>query len=227
MLFRSYDISEDAFDGASAKVIDVANRVQIAINNAYDVYAMKFHNAPDHQFIIKQENVARRGFWVKKKRYAQHMINEEGVSVDKIDIKGLDVVRSSFPQAFRDTMKEILDAILKDKTNVEVNKILTDFKAQINQSDFKDIVIPTSVKNLTKYDPAHRSVFKFVKGTPAHVKAALAYNDYLTLNNLVGTRKIEDGDKIVWAYLGPNKYYLESIALTMEGDPDEDRKSVV
>ena len=216
-----YDINADTFENASSKVIDVANRVQVAINNAYNIYAMKFHNAPDHQFIIKQENVARRGFWVKKKRYAQHMINEEGVPVDKIDIKGLDVVRSSFPQAFRDTMKAILDAILKDKTSVEVNKILIDFKSQINNSDFEDIVIPTSVKNLTKYDPETRSVFKFEKGTPAHVKAALAYNDYLTLNGLLGTRKIENGDKIVWVYLGPNKYYLESIALTMEGDPVE------
>ena len=38
--------------------------------------------------------------WVMdcKKRYAQWIISDNGVPVDKLDVKGLDVKRSSFPK---------------------------------------------------------------------------------------------------------------------------------
>jgi DNA polymerase elongation subunit (family B) len=55
-----------------------------------------------------------------KKRYAQWVIFKEGKPTDKLDIKGLDVVRSSFPEDFKKIMKETLWLIFlkneKDKT---------------------------------------------------------------------------------------------------------------
>ncbi len=36
-----------------------------------------------------------------------HMILKNGIPCDKLDVKGLDVVRSSFPKAFQDFMASL------------------------------------------------------------------------------------------------------------------------
>ena len=79
----------------------------------------KFHNLDSHLFDIKQETIARSGIWIAKKRYAQWIINSEGNAVNKLDVKGLDVVRSSFPPAFRKFMAEVLHDILNDIEEID------------------------------------------------------------------------------------------------------------
>ncbi len=64
--------------------------------------------------ILNKENVAKAGLWIAKKRYAQWIINVEGHTVSKLDVKGLDVVRSSFPPSFRKFMAQVLEDILND-----------------------------------------------------------------------------------------------------------------
>lgn len=215
----NYDLNEDTFENASANVIRVAGELQKEINSMYDIYAKRFHNCDTHFLSIKQENVARRGIWIKKKRYAQHIINEEGVPVNYIDVKGLDSVRSNFPQAFRDVMNAIITGILHDKTMDEVTDILLNFKDELPAASFDDVTIPTSVKDITKYNPSTRDMFHFIKSTPAHVKAALAYNDFLKLHDMEGEKQIADGDKIVWAYLAENELGIVALALKNEDDP--------
>ena len=217
-----YDPDNDEFESASKKVIAVAKEVQDLINNAYDIYAKRFHNCEEHYFKIKQENVARRGFWVgAKKRYAQHIINEEGVSVNKYDFKGLDVVRSDFPSAFRVIMKQLVIDILNDKGAESISKTLQEFRSDFNDKDIEEAMKPTSVKNLAKYNPPGRTPFSFVPATPIHVKAALAYNDALATLGYTGQRGIVSGDKIMWAYIGPNRFGINAIALGFEDDPKE------
>jgi DNA polymerase I len=97
----------------------IADEVQKHINMLYSQYAKVFLNTDKHRFQIKQEYVAKSGLWVAKKRYAQWVIYKEGKPTDKMDIKGMDVVRSSFPGDFKKIMKEVLWFILKEKNKVE------------------------------------------------------------------------------------------------------------
>ena len=60
------------------------------------------------KLILKQELISKAGIWIAKKRYAQWVINQEGNPVDKLDVKGIDVVRSSYPAAFRKFLSEVL-----------------------------------------------------------------------------------------------------------------------
>ena len=52
-------------------------------------------NIHSHRFDIKQETIAKGGFGIKEK-YEQWIINDNTVDCDKLDVKGLDVKRSSF-----------------------------------------------------------------------------------------------------------------------------------
>ena len=58
------------------------------------------------------------------------------------------------------------------------------------------------------------------KGTPAHVKAAILYNDVLVHKNLDKKHeKIANGEKIKWTYLKKNTMNLDTMALKGYEDP--------
>ena len=197
--------------------LEVANDVQKYINAAYDIYAKKFHNVDKHVWFIKQELVGRRALWLDaKKRYAIWIVNEKGQPKNKIDVKGIDVVRSSFPKDFREFTKQVLSDILHDEPKEKLNKKVEEFGKLIKTSYIKDIMMPTGVKEVKKWNIDQG----FIKGTPVHVKASMNYNRLLNYWQLKSFPKISDGDKILWCYLKKNEFNLESIALTGD-DPVE------
>ena len=79
------------------RILEIANELQTFLNQSYDYFAKKFLNINEHRFDIKQELIGKAGLFITKKRYGVKIINDNGVDVDKMLIKGIDTVRSSFP----------------------------------------------------------------------------------------------------------------------------------
>jgi DNA polymerase elongation subunit (family B) len=187
------------------------------------VYASKFHNLTEHRLDIKQELVSKAGFWLAKKRYAQLILNEEGVQLPepKLDVKGLDVVRSNFPKAFRTFMGDFLLDVLTGLTEQDANDFVCKFKDSIKERDIADIMSPSSIKDIRKYEQIQSHLFNFPKGCPAHVKAALAYNNILTKGNKVQFQPITNGSKIKYIYLKQNPLGIENLGMKGFEDPEE------
>jgi len=198
----------------------IASEIQQTVNTMYNQYAKVFHNTTKHRFQIKQEYIAKSGLWIAKKRYAQWVIFKEGKPTDKLDIKGLDVVRSSFPEDFKKIMKETLWYILKGKDKQTTSTLIHDFKSNIKKSEVLNVMKNSSVKELSKYIKGRKSFSGFIKGTTAHAKAAINFNDMLsTLNTDI--LPIKDGEKIKWGYMVNNPYGFETLALRGYQDPPE------
>jgi DNA polymerase elongation subunit (family B) len=207
-------------------VNDIAEETQLFLNQFYDILAERFFfiSKDKHRFEIKKEYISKAGFWVAKKRYAQWMIMKNGIPCDKLDVKGLDVVRSSFPKAFQDFMSGILRDILTGKTNEDVDKELREFKLSLSELDVSVIAKGGAVKEISKYDTKtlDKRIGSFEKGTPAHVKAAITYNRLLKYHNCAFMYEpIRDGDKIKWVYLKQNPFGLDTVAFKNYNDPDE------
>ena len=147
--YPDFDIKDEQW--MSDKTIAIADEVQNFINRSYDIYGKRFHNVDSHRFDIKQENVAKAGLWIAKKRYAQWIINVEGHTVSKLDVKGLDVVRSSFPPSFRKFMAQILEDILNDIDKVTLDQKILDFKEHMKTLPLIEVMFPIGVKNVKKY----------------------------------------------------------------------------
>jgi DNA polymerase elongation subunit (family B) len=195
--------------------LEIASELQTLINKAYDYYAFKFHNVKTHFLNIKQEVIARRAFWGQaKKRYAMQIINKKGVPVNELDIKGFDTVRSNFPKSFRATMRNLFISILDDKTPAQLQNEIRTFKSKYSKMPILEIMVPTGVKEISKYTVGQ-------KGTPIHIKSAHNYNTLLNIFNNGGYAPIDDGDKILYAYLKQNPFGLETMALNGYDDPAE------
>ena len=216
------DISDDKF--MTEQILDIASEVQEYINKSYMYFAKKFLNiGEDHRFDIKQEVIAKSAFWVTKKRYGQWIINDGGLECEKLDVKGLDIVRSSFPPAFQKFMTNVLKAILHNYEKDKIDGFILKFKNGLGNHNIDDIALPSGVKGMTKYKGTKSGgIFRTPKsGTPAHVKASLAYNDLLSHYKSNHLEPIRNASKIKWVYLKNNPFQLDALAYKGYDDPKE------
>ena len=219
---RNPEIDENSDEQMIPAILSVAKEVEEHINKVYDVMAFKMFNVDTHRFDIKQETIAKGGFWVSKKRYAQWIINDNTVPCDKLDVKGLDVKRSSFPTYFKQVMQTVLLDILKSTEKDEIDQKILDYKDGMSEQPFVDIAKNSAVKDMSKYLFKEQALGEFMKGTPAHVKAAITYNQLLKkFNAPFKYEPMKDGDKIKWVYLKKNPLGLDTTGFTGHNDPPE------
>ena len=220
---RSPNINIYNEEKMSNTILNIANEVQLYLNSSYDYFAKKFCNLDKHRFDIKQEVIAKSGLFITKKRYGLKIINDNGKKVNKMMVKGVDNVRSSFPIAMREMLSKLLEDILMDVPKDKIDKFILNFKDSMKLMDFNKIAMPTSVKGIKKYRDSSGDIFHTYKlGTPIHVKSSLFYNDLLKHFNL--TRKyspIYNVEKIKWVYLKNNPIGLQTVAYKGYEDPPE------
>ena len=222
------DIDMDDEKQMTEAILKVTEEAQTYVNKMFDIMAVRLFNVKKHRFDAKQEVIAKSSFWLAKKRYCQFIINKGGVECDELEVKGIDVVRTSFPAKFRTFMKQFLIDLLKKVDQATINNNILQFKEDMKNYGVIELAKNTSVKfksEMTKadYNPKSRQPFQIVSGTPAQVKAALYYNDLLAQFNLTKIiPPIFHGQKIKWVYLKQNEYGIECLAMKADGtDPQQ------
>jgi len=219
--------------------IQLVTEVADYINKFYSYMVPRIFNvAPANNRIkIVPDVVAKKALWVAKKRYAMLKVFDMEKMKDvkdkdgregKLEVKGIDTVRSSFPQAFRKFAGDILDNLLRGTSREILDEKIMAFEEEIDKHSIIDLSKTSSANFISRsgnenYNPSGRKPFQFVKGTPVAVKAALAYNDFLKawgMEKQVET--IKTGSKIKWIYLLPNDFYVEQLAMKAD-DTDPDR----
>jgi len=225
--FPTADVKDDKF--MTEQILEIAGEVQDYINKSYNYFSSKFLNIRgDHRFEIKQEMIAKSAFWVTKKRYGQWIINDGGLEVEKLDVKGLDIVRSSFPPAFRDFMTKVLKAILAKVPKEKIDEFILNFKNNLQNEELDKIALPTGVKGLNKYMDKSKGGFQsktmftpMKKGAPVHTKASVIYNDLLKHFKVNNHEPISNGNKVRWVYLKQNPFNIDGLAYKGYDDPKQ------
>jgi DNA polymerase elongation subunit (family B) len=183
------------------KILDTIceEKITAAINRACADLA-DYTRAYEQKIWFKREAIATRGLWVAKKRYALNVLNNEGVQYaePKLKVMGLEIVRSSTPEAIRRLLKEAVSvAITKDEAALQ--DFILQSRKKYDQLSPEEISFPRGVNNLAKY--TSRSDI-YAKGTPMHVRGALLYNYYIQERGLGNKyQSIAEGEKIKFIYL--------------------------
>lgn len=224
---NSLAIHEKVEDVKSFSVSTIGE-VSDNLNDFYKVMMVQMFNSTDNRIKIASDVVAKSAFWLAKKRYAMLKVYnmELNKDVDDLEVKGLDVVRSSYPKKFRDFMSSVLLDILKGTSKKELDAKILKFKDMMKEFNVEDVAKNTSVRFIsnteakTNFDPKGREMFSFINGSTAQCKAALAYNDMLKKFGLKETEPIMSGGKIKWVYLKDNPFGLDGLAFKDDGrDP--------
>jgi DNA polymerase elongation subunit (family B) len=205
--------------------IKLARIVENKLNTYYNQMMQDLFFCTTHRLHIKGESVAETAVWIAKKRYAMNVVYDLESNLDvanKMKVKGLDVVRSSFPPAFRNFMNKMIADILHKISKEQIDQQILSFRKTLKDTDYLEIARNTAVKNLSEYDDGSNKINSFEKGTPAHVKAAITYNRLL-MHYGIGDRyeKIKDGTKVKWVYLKHNPLRIDAVAIKGYQDPPE------
>jgi len=162
----------------------------------------------DFKIKLKQEIIAKSALFIKKKKYAYHCIDEEGVPVDKISVTGLEIVRSDSAEAIRIKLRIIMDMILKDADEKDIVKKINQYRKELKKVPPEEIAANIGINNLSKYIVDGKPI----KATPWHVKGAANY--YYLLKELGIENSYEDIHESMKAkvlYIKENPYNIETI----------------
>jgi hypothetical protein len=153
------------------------------------------------------ETVALSGVWLDvKKRYAQILLWKDGKTYDidslPMKIKGLEMVKSSYPKAAREGLKRMVRYLLEDKSDSyllqRLNMKMMEEKGKFFQAELEDICGNVGVQGYTKYivDDTDPMGLKVAPKTPYNVRALGNYNWIRNVNNLPGDPLY--GGKMKW-----------------------------
>lgn len=219
--------------------IDLVTEVATKINRFYEYMVPRVFNVSSDKNRIKivPDVVAKKALWVAKKRYAMlkvydmeknKAVKDKNGNEGKLEVKGIDTVRSSFPAAFRKFAGEILDQLLRSTAKDILDEKIMLFEEEIDNHSMIDLAKTSSANFISRngennYNPKSRRLFQFILKTPAQVRAALAYNDLLKVWELEKEiEPIRNGAKVKWLYLLPNDFCIEQIAMKADDtDPDK------
>ena len=191
------------------KIVDDLDSV---VNTQILEWARKELNSNDPRFVFKREAIADVGTFLQKKRYIIHVLDDEGIPTNKFKYVGVELARSTTPKEVKQLIKETIDTAFLTKDIKKTNEIYRKGYEAFRTLKVQESAFRKSAKELEKYSTG-ASLNKFLKGTPCHVKAALAYNFLLKELNVTNKyESINSGQKIKYFYAAKNKYGLDAIA---------------
>lgn len=157
---------------------------------------------------MKREVLADVGIWRKKKNYIMQIYDNEGVKYDppELKVRGIQIRRSDTPIICRNAMEKCVDVLL-NKSESELQGFISDFYNKFKKRNPKEIAFPKGVSDIDKWiDTYYDNHFhSWKKGTPVHVKAAMAYNILRLQHGLQNELpSINNGNKIKFVYLVAN-----------------------
>jgi DNA polymerase elongation subunit (family B) len=202
---RDGKITQSAYDQAQA--------VEDHLNEEITKWSCSVLNSKDSRFVFKRECMSDVGVFLQKKRYVLHVLDDEGIPVDKYKYTGVEVVRSTIPAPIKPYIKQIIETMMSTESRSETNEVFLKAYDIFKELPVEDYSFVMGISDYEKY--AHRcNGFVTAKGMPAHVKAAYHYNMLLEKLGLSGIYEtIDTGDKVRFFYVTqPNKYGINAIA---------------
>ena len=181
-------------------------------------------NCDNVYFELKQEVVLERGLFTGKRRYAQFIVNKEGIPTEELDIKGMDIMKSNMTPLYAKFGGELLMDIMYGKPKKDIDKKIQDFRKYLKTVSYRDLAKPTGVKKISEYianPPASGQIFsKLGNKCPINTKASIYHNDLLRFKQLDKQYScITEGDKIKFIPLRKNPYSIEVLAFTNDSPP--------
>ncbi|NBO36086.1 hypothetical protein EBU91_00870 [bacterium] len=205
-LVKDNSITED-----SKKIIKDAGKF---LNKEIIIWAKSELNSYDPRFVFKQESICDVAVFMERKRYILHVLESEGVVPDKaFKYTGVEVVRSSFSEAVKKLIKNVIELAILSQNKKESDKILKEAYENFKTLSIQDIAFRSNISDILKYERKITNDGKLGKGTPVHTKGALRYNKMLNHFNLESKyEKIASGTKIKWFYPAKNTFNFDSMA---------------
>ena len=208
-------------------ILKITDQIQTESNNNLNILCRDLFNIDPskHYFQLKQEVICAGVLTTGKRRYAMYVTNKEGVAVEELDMKGLELMKSNMNKLFKKFGEDLIKNVLFGKPKTEIDNSIVDFYQSLKTMDPRVLGKPTGVKQIETYHIPARAgeIFSsFRLKAPSNTKAAVRYNDLLRFKRL--DKKYEsiiEGDKLFIVNLKQNPFHIETIGIPNAKTPPE------
>ena len=224
--FSAYPVLRDEIDKGEVvwneeSVVELYDTIATQVSDTFPKYMLDEWHVPNSKgqvIAAAREIVGKTGLFIKKKRYALLVYDDEGTRKDvegspgKLKAMGLDLRRSDTPVIVQEFLKRILMEVLLLHSEEDVILSIREFKKEFAQFKPWEKGAPTAVNNLTSYgEKLEQSMSSRLTGrkmpkvkVPGHVMASLNWNSLRETHRDLHITKILDGNKVVVCKLKPN-----------------------
>ena len=208
-------------------VTEIYDTVADKANETFPDYMATAHNVLNSEqgkiIAAGREVCALAGIFIKKKRYAILVYDNEGYREDqngkpgKVKAMGLDLKRSDTPAFMQDFLSELLLKTLTGTNEEEIIERIIEFRREFREMPAWEKGTPKRVNKLTYYKSLEWEkkggveVFKKKANMPGHVRAAINYNRLKEINGDRYSIDIVDGMKTIVCKLKSNPMGFTSI----------------
>lgn len=205
-------------------------RISQYFTECFNKYAKLFNT--ENRLNLELENLSESGIWLGKKNYAIKVAYEPNAEFKVLPedkrymiIKGLEPVKSSYPNWARERLKVLTEYLVKVGKHLDIEQDLLP-KLKELQSDFQELPhneasFNFKIRVYNKYIESEKHL-KLLKGIPIYSRAAAYYNHRLISTGL--NKKytlLREGDKIKYYFCGPNEHGFEIFAYHPSKFPEE------
>jgi DNA polymerase elongation subunit (family B) len=196
-------------------VIKFADEIGAKTNDAFPDFMLDvFNSNRESSKVIQTERevVSDKSYFLGgKKMYVMHIINNEGITIDKLKIMGVAIKKSDTPKIIQDFLRNLVEMLMDKESYENVRNYVDSFNESYYNKSFLEIGKPMGIKSLKKYEVKYEKV-KNMKGFPYHVRAAMNYNSLCGMND----KKIVSGDKIRIVYLKHPKFKYIAVPVDID-----------
>jgi len=220
-------IESGEIDWNKDTVTEIYDTVADKANETFPDYMATAHNVLNSEqgkiIAAGREVCALAGIFIKKKRYAILVYDNEGYREDqngkpgKVKAMGLDLKRSDTPAFMQDFLSELLLKTLTGTNEEEIIERIIEFRREFREMPAWEKGTPKRVNKLTYYKSLEWEkkggveVFKKKANMPGHVRAAINYNRLKEINGDRYSIDIVDGMKTIVCKLKSNPMGFTSI----------------
>lgn len=199
-------------------IASMADGISAYANSLYPDFMQSVFNCPDIESEVmktEREIVSDKSYFLTKKRYFMHVVNDEGEWVDDYKVTGLEIIKSDTPLALKEILRELILMILDDWTREEVLERIEEVKKEYRTKSLREIGRPMNVKVLTEYQDKFNQTGS-MKGFPYHVRASMFHN----MNAGPRDLKVRSGDKVILIYLDNKDTKYTAFPIDSNHDPE-------
>lgn len=199
----------------SSEFFELCDKFENFLNAGMNAWSKKELLSQDSRFVFKRESICDNVVFVSGKNYVLHILDDEGIPVDKYKYKGVSVVKTTMPKVLKPYVKKIIETMVMSKSMAETNKAFNDAYEIFKGLDVNSIYQNSTMSDYDKHKPRMKG-FIIPKGLPTipnHVKAAHFHDTMLEeLNITTKYEGFKSGDKVKKVYIKtPNRYGVDVI----------------
>lgn len=207
----NYKLSENGKITDEARAI--IKEIGIFLNKGINDWAKNELRSIDPRFVFKQEAISDVSVFMEKKRYILHLLELDGMSPSKpFKYTGVEVVRSSYSDAVKKLIKQVVEAAILAQDKKKADKIFFDAYDTFCKLSAEDVSLRSNISDYDKFERRVDSFGKFGKGTTIQGKSAIAFNRMLKHFEISSKyESIKSGMKFKYFHTAKNQFNFHTM----------------